>query len=58
MHCDTKLFKKGALLHKTLNRRVGPQPSEQNIDQLSKLMGLQPAYIFQAIRYYVANLGK
>jgi hypothetical protein len=56
MHCDTKLFKKGELLHKTLNRKVGDQPTEHNLNELSRLMGLQPSYIYQAIRYYIANL--
>jgi hypothetical protein len=51
----TLLIKKGEILNKTMTRKVGKRPSHKNIQTLSGMVGLTPAYIYQAIKVYLLS---
>jgi hypothetical protein len=54
----TTIIKKGELLHKTMERKVGKGATTQNLSRLSSLTGLTPAYVEQAIRTFLFSCRK
>lgn len=54
----TTIIKKGELLHKTMEKKVGKRPTQKNLAKLSSLTGLTPSYVDQAIRTFLFSRGK